>query len=363
MAPERTGPSALAQSAWLQAAGLAFMALYGVAIVAALVWLTSNVREIPPQKRAVVIRLGALSEIKDAGLLIAFPRPIDEVVLLPSAETIIEQDLKVENPPASAPQLTQDPESGDDASTTTLSDADASVGSRLTGDAGVVQMDAKIYYRVIDPYEYVVQKNHLAPALDRLIGRSIVWVCASRDVDAILVARPELVGVNTQVAAERERLRLEVMQDINQRLARLHAAGAGLGIELRRVDLISRLHPDTVDAFNAVLTASQQALQAIADARTDAERTLQSANEEADRTIETAEAKASERTAQAQAHTADVVQLAQALKTGVDAGMLLRIYRQRITAVLSKTPSLILVNPGDDTHLIVQGAINAPAGQ
>jgi regulator of protease activity HflC (stomatin/prohibitin superfamily) len=182
-------------------------------------------------------------------------------------------------------------------------------------------------------------------------------------VDAILVARPELVGVNTQVAAERERLRLEVMQDINQRLARLHATGAGLGIELRRVDLISRLHPDTVDAFNSVLTASQEALQAIADARTDAERTLQSANEEADRTIETAEAKASERTAQAQAHTADVMQLAQALKTGVDAGMLQRLYRQRITAVLSKTPSLILVNPGDDTHLIVQGAINAPVGQ
>jgi regulator of protease activity HflC (stomatin/prohibitin superfamily) len=367
VSPEDSRQGRVPHNAWLQAGGLVFLAVYGVALLAAFAWLKSNVREIPPQSRAIVVRFGALHRVQNAGLLLALPRPFEEVILLPSEETIIEQDMKVQRPPPQAPQAPPPPPTGDDeeeaaapppqATAPVLSDdATASIGNRLTGDAGVVQMDVTVFYTVVDPYEYVLEKAHIAAALERLASRSVVRACASRDVDAILVARPELIGVSSQLAEQRERLRGEVMQDINHSLAQLHAAGAGLGIELRRVDLIASLHPDTVDAFNSVLTASQQALQTIADARTESERLVQTATEDADRTLETARANASERLAKAQADTADVLQLADAIKSGLDAGLLPRIYRERIAAVLSKTTSLTVVNPGDDAHLIIQGA-------
>jgi len=48
-------------SPWLQAGRLAFVALYGVTLLAALGWALSNVREVGPDSRAVVLRMGALS--------------------------------------------------------------------------------------------------------------------------------------------------------------------------------------------------------------------------------------------------------------------------------------------------------------
>ncbi|MBE0762986.1 protease modulator HflK, partial [Escherichia coli] len=48
---------------WLQAGRLAFLALFGVTLLAALAWAFSNVRQIGPENRAVVLRLGALERL------------------------------------------------------------------------------------------------------------------------------------------------------------------------------------------------------------------------------------------------------------------------------------------------------------
>ena len=219
-----------ASSPWLQAGGIAFLALYAVAIFAACAWLFSNFHQISAQNRAIVSRFGAFNRVRGAGLLLAWPRPFEEVTLLPSSETVLEQDMPVEQPQpgAASSQSAGEEDESSGGSGATLSDAAASIGNRLTGDAGVVQIDVKVFYTVIDPYEYALQKTHLAPALTRLMSRSVVRVCASRDLDAILVARPELLGTANQLAEQRERLRGDVMQNINRSLAQLRAAGAGL---------------------------------------------------------------------------------------------------------------------------------------
>ena len=46
-------------SPWIQAGRLAFLALYAVTVLAALAWAFSNVRQIDPQNRAVVLHFGA----------------------------------------------------------------------------------------------------------------------------------------------------------------------------------------------------------------------------------------------------------------------------------------------------------------
>ena len=338
-------------SPWIQAGQLAFLALFAVTLLAAVAWAFSNVRQIDPQNRAVVLHFGALDRIQNAGLLLAWPRPFEQVILLPAADRVIER--RIDNLLRSDAALQADRLAS---FATPLSDALAGSGYLLTGDAGVVQLDVRVFYKVIEPYAFVLQGEHVLPALDRLVTRSAVAVSAARDLDTILVARPELVGADSQAAERRERLRGDLVQGINRRLVELAATGQGLGIEVVRVDVQSSLPAPAVNAFNAVLTASQQADKTVANARTDAEKLTQSANERADRTVQLAQAQASERLAKASADTATVLSLAKAQRQGTDPQMLLRIYRERLPTIMGQAGSVTTVNPNDDSRLIIQGA-------
>ena len=338
-------------SPWLQASRLAFLGLYAVTLLAALGWAVSNVREIDPQNRAVVFRFGELDRVQNAGLLLAWPQPFEQVVLLPSADRVIERHVEtlLRSPTAlAADKVTS--------FATPMSDALAGSGYLLTGDAGVVQLDVTAYYKVTDPRAFVLQGEHVLPALDRLVNRSAVSLTAARDLDTILVARPELVGSDSQSAERRERLRGDLVQGINAQLGELTSTGVGLGVEVVRVDVQSSLPAAAVNAFNAVLTASQQADQAVANARTDAEKLNQTATQQADRTLQVAHAQASERLAKAQTDTAAVTGLAQSIQNKSDPGLLLRIYRERVPAILKQAGSVTTVDPRDDSRLIIQGA-------
>jgi regulator of protease activity HflC (stomatin/prohibitin superfamily) len=326
---------------------LAFFALYAVTVLAALAWGFSNVRQIDPQSRAVVLHFGALDRIQNAGLLLAWPQPFEQVILLPAADRVIER--RVENLLRSDEAVKADRVAS---FAVPLSDALAGSGYLLTGDAGVVQLDVRVFYKVSDPYDFVLQADHVLPALDRLVTRSAVALTAARDLDTILVARPELIGADNQAAERRERLRGDLVQGINKRLAELKASGQGIGIEVARVDVQSSLPDPAVSAFNAVLTASQQADKAVANARTDAEKLTQSANEQADRTLQVAHAQAGERLAKASADTATVSSLA----SSTDPQLLLRLYRERMPKILGQAGSVTTVDPKDDSRLIIQGA-------
>jgi regulator of protease activity HflC (stomatin/prohibitin superfamily) len=338
-------------SPWQQAGRLAFLALYAVTLLAALAWTLSNVRQVGPENRVVVLRLGALHRIQNAGLLLAWPRPLEQVVLLPAPDRVIEHHVAtlLRSPQA----LQADIYAGKGRP---VSDALAGSGYLLTGDAGVVQLDVRVFYRVVGPYDYVLQGNHITPALERLAAKSAVTVCASRDLDTILVARPELMGAGSRAAERRERLRSDLVHGINQGLAALKAGGAGLGIEVARVDVQASLPYNAVSAFNAVLTASQTAEQNVAKARTEAAQLTQTATQAADHTLQVARAQASERLAKAQADTTTVLRLAQAMQDNVDPGLLIRLYRERMAVMLSKAGAVVTVDPRDDSRLIIPGA-------
>ncbi|WP_445577270.1 PHB domain-containing protein [Pseudomonas sp. E141] len=338
-----------ASSPWIQAGRLAFLALYAVTVLAALAWTFSNVRQIDPQSRAVILRFGALDRVQNAGLLLAWPRPVEHVILLPAADRVLER--RVENLRRSDAALQADRVAS---FASPVSDALAGSGYLLTGDAGVVQLDVRVFYKVSEPYAFVVQGEHVLPALDRLVTRSAISLTAARDLDTILVARPELIGRDNQAAERRERLRSDLLQGINRRLADLAATGQGLGIEVVRVDVQSSLPGPAVSAFNAVLTASQQADQAVANARTEAEKLTQTAREDADRALQIAHAQASERLAKASADIATVLSLAKTQES--DPQMLLRLYRERIPGILRQAGSVTTVDPQDDSRLIIQGA-------
>jgi regulator of protease activity HflC (stomatin/prohibitin superfamily) len=354
-------------SPWLQAGRLAFIAAYAILSIAALRWLSSNTQQVNPSNRAVVMRMGALHRVQSAGLLLAWPKPIEHVVLVPAAETILERQVQALLRPTAAPPLGPAPApvsaGGDDEAPDqsaimqdASNDAGAGAGYLLTGDAGVVSLDIRVSYTVTNVFDYVLQGSHILPALDRLVTRSAVAVCASRDLDTILVARPELMGTDSQVAGRRERLRADLVRSINAALDTLKRGGAGLGIAVARVDVQSRLPVDAVDAFDAVLSASQSADQTIADARTTAAYSMQAATQSADRSLEVAQAQASERLAKAQSDTSSLLHLAQLIRDRTEPQLMTRIYRERISQILAKAGSLTQVDPKDDARLIIDGA-------
>ena len=167
--------------AWAQSAKLAFRFLFLVVCLAALGWSVSNFRQVPPESRAIIYRFGSIVRQQGAGLLMAWPRPIEQVVLLPSEDRQIEFQID---------QFEPDSAVGGDFM---ISDyARENTAFLLSGDASVVHLQASLLYQITDPAAYILAAEHVAPALQRLFVASAVAVCASRDLDTILVARPEL---------------------------------------------------------------------------------------------------------------------------------------------------------------------------
>jgi regulator of protease activity HflC (stomatin/prohibitin superfamily) len=336
----------LATSPWGQAYRIAFFSLYGATILAALVWVFSSFHQITPDTQAVVFRFGKPIKVENSGMLFAWPKPVDRVEIIPGPARILQHDVSPLKRQEQLKQLTGDQYT---------SDAGAGAGYLLTGDSGVVQLNMQIFYRINSPLRYVLQQSHIDAMIDRLALRAATLVSAGRDLDTILVARPETLRNDSQAAQERSRLRSDLKQMIAGDIEKLKGSDNDPGITIERVDIASSLPDNAVDAFNAVLTASQRAEQNIAQAQNDATLSMQKAQQQADRVIQQAKASSSEMHARAEVATQTIVKLAQARATGTDAGMLSRIWREKIAAVLSHAGQVITVTPDDKSKLILPG--------
>ena len=332
---------------WAQSAKLAFRFLFLVVCLAALGWSVSNFRQVPPESRAIIYRFGSIVRQQGAGLLMAWPRPIEQVVLLPSEDRQIEFQID---------QFEPDSAVGGDFM---ISDyARENTAFLLTGDASVVHLQAALLYQIIDPAAYILAAEHVGPALQRLFVASAVAVCASRDLDTILVARPELDSGSTAAArAGREQLRADLLNAINHRLDDLGGVGASLGIKVSRVDLAAAIPSGAKSAFDYVLIASQQADRDIAEARTGAAMTALRANQDRDRTLTDAVAKAEEKTTDAKTRTATIAALAKG-SPGLSGDMLTtRIYYDRIGALLAKAARVDTVDNDGGIQLMLPGPV------
>jgi regulator of protease activity HflC (stomatin/prohibitin superfamily) len=351
-----------------EAVRLSFWFITAAAVLAACVWATSNIRRIPADNRAVVMRFGAFARTQDAGLLLAWPRPFESVVLVPGSARVLELHIQaLERDPrarasdqsllGTAPSAQAQIASRDDdqPARSLQSDALAGSGYVLTGDNGAVQLSATLYYRVSDPYAYVLQKDRLDAALERIVSASAVAVAANRDLDAILVARPEQQSADQQMAVKREQLRGDLAQVIEQHLRQLESAHAGLGVEVARVDVQGAFPQAAMNAFNSVLTSLQVAERNIAQARTDAERRRQDAQQDADRIVQNAQANAAERVALAQTQTTTIQQLEASLRENSDPGLVARVYRDDARRILSKVAHVTTIDPRNTSSLILPG--------
>jgi len=333
--------------AWEQAIRLAFGFLFVAIGVLTLAWAASNVRVVPPDARAAVLRLGAVTRIEGPGLLLAWPRPIEQVVLLPGSDRLIAQRVhRFDSEPVALtgqlPEFQVSP------------DARSNAAFLLTGETGIVHLQATLLYRIDDPRAYLLAAPHVPAALDRIFAASAVAVCAARGLDAILVTRPGGGGADAG-SVSRESFRSDLVRETNRRLDALAEQGAGLGVRIGRVDVAAALPGGAKAAFDRVLQAAQTADAAIADARTEATRTATSARQQRLRILADAQAQAAERRAEVTSATATMAGLAGQMQGSRGAAQRQVLYDARAGALLGRAREVDTVNPQDGSRLLLPG--------
>ncbi|MBO1359892.1 hypothetical protein J2D73_08800 [Acetobacter sacchari] len=328
-----------------------FLLLAAVTALLGLFWLTGNVRSVPTDSTAVVILYGKVVDVRRSGLVVALPRPFEEVTLLPSSDHQISLRVTRDNTAYASDETDLELQESDDWLHMEKNRDAANSSYLLTGDGNIVRLDATLFYKVVRPVAYMQAQRHAPPALRRTFYAAATHIAASHPIGDFLVMRSGggETGADEATTRRRTALRQALMDEVNARLRALTGPNADLGIEVTRIDLVPILPPRAKEAFDQVLTAEQVSAQGVAAARTDAERVIQNANRERDRLQTDASAAAEEMVRQASASTAtisaDETAAADALQPVRDAAAL-KAWRDRVAVFMSRVGEITSVAPG-----------------
>lgn len=351
--PPPAPPGPIAQSV-----AIGFRAVYVATALLTVLWLCSNFREIAPDNQAIVMRFGRIVRSQQVGLLLAWPRPIESIRMLPGPERQLTQDvsaLPAESDKAQALITASDPSQA----------LPTNVAAYLTGDGNVVLLNATLIYRINDPIAYALAETHVAPALDRLFRATTVRVTAGHNLNDFLVVQTAATSGDgaadaaaaaaaaSATVALRGEVRDSLLQTMNARLQALTTAGASLGVEVERIDMTAWLPPDAKVAFDAVLTATQAADRGVAMARTDAERRRQESQQERDRLLSGAQASAQELLSSAQVDTSTILALEHEETPQTRSGLLQNIYRSDVADIMSRIGSVTLIDPRSGVRFVM----------
>jgi modulator of FtsH protease HflK len=339
--PPAPPPGPIAQSVVL-----GFRALYIAMVVLAVFWVISGVHVIASDSQVVVRRFGRIVRAQQTGLLIAWPRPIEQVQILPGPQRQLTQDVSSLVAPSDKYQAAL----GTDTQAAGTG-APQHAGAYLTGDGNVVLLNASLIYRINDPIAYALEETHVAPALDRLFRATTVRVTAGKGLNDFLV-----VQTNGSQSRNGQALVRELMlRTMNDRLHVLDVAGAALGVEIERINLTPSLPPSAKSAFDQVLVATQEADRGVAVANTYAERRRQQAATEAQQMVTAAEATARETVSKASVDTASILALVHDETTSQSRNsLLLQQYRARVANIMS-TGRVTLVDPKSGVRVVLPG--------
>lgn len=229
------------------------------------VFLTSGIRIVSPQERAIVLRFGkSVGEgekaLRKPGLLWAFPYPIDEVVKIPITElqhvtstigwyaVTPEQEISGNEPP---PGPTLNP---------------AADGYLLTGDPepNIVHVRVRLYYRVSDPVTYQFEFANASNVVLNALNNALVHAAAKFSVDDVLYRN---------VAGFKE----EITRNVIEKLA-----SYSVGVEVDHCEVLNAIPPRQVaSAFHKVTMARETRTKLINEAQSYANQVISTAEAQA----------------------------------------------------------------------------------
>lgn len=229
-----------------------FRILKGIMMVLVLLYLFSNVRKIESHEQALLLRLGRLTEtVYDAGVVWAFPFPIDEIVPLPTRQS---NDLPIDSHTfGRRPDEIGKPLTFISRGMEGLNPA--LDGALLTADTGLVHTRWKVTYKFDDVRSYASQ----------IVGRDVE---AAKQLIRFMV---ETVGIHVaaeHTAEEMIRTRVEDVQNemkarVNDRLTELKS-----GVVVTRVEMFEPTPPIPIrGAFDGTQQAENAKQKKIEDAQ------------------------------------------------------------------------------------------------
>jgi len=344
--PEAEGPPpAPPPGPIVQSAAIGFRIIFFATLLLGAFWFASNCRVINPENQAVVLRFGQVVKTQPSGLLLAWPRPIDRVEMLPGPER------RLTRPVGPLLKVAGLNEASNDPGAKPLPDTAAPY---LTGDNNVVLLDATLNYRISDPVAYVLRKDHLLPALDRIFRATAVRVAAGQSLNDFLVAQGASGGRGLGINTVREAVRQRLSDEMNARLKALDTGKVGFGVEIVRIDLEPQLPPVAKLAYDQVLTATQKAEQNRATAQIDAENLRQGADQQAVQIKGDARRTATDRTTLATTDTTSILAYERAAGSA-RSGLEQQYFRDNIGTVLGKAGSVLVVDPQSGQRIVTNG--------
>lgn len=239
-----------------------FRILKGIMVVLVVLYLFSNVRRIDVHEEALVLRMGALTpKPYTAGVVWAFPYPIDEIVPLPtkrSNEFTVTSHTFHRDPADETKSLAFiAPRSG--------GLHPAMDGALMTSDGGLVHTQWKITYKFNRIHDYV----------SNIVSKEVE---AAQDLIRTFVENVGIHVAGDLTAEEILRTRVDEVQNRMKGLVNAKLQEVGSGVEVTRIEMFEPTPPLQVrEAFDDTQKAENAKQQRIHAAEQERIKTLNAA--------------------------------------------------------------------------------------
>lgn len=272
-------------------------------LVLVLIYLCSGITVVAPNQRGLILRFGrALPKSAPPGLLLAFPAPIDQVVMLP-AKNVQEVVLDAWTPNDDSWRESLHPERDP---------------YTITGDVNIIRARFSIRFQVADPIAYEFRASERENLCNAICYQSACRVLAGMSVEDALTTRRDFIGQESMRIAQAELDRL------------------GLGVQLLAFETREINPPAPVlPAFQDVVSAKVEAKTLVEPARSRHASVIPEANAEAYRIQQEAQSYAQELTAKAQGQVSAFLALLKEYRANPGT-VQTRLYAEMIEEVLPK---------------------------
>jgi membrane protease subunit HflK len=290
-------------------------------LVLVLIYLCSGITTVGPNQRGLILRFGrALPKSAPPGLLLAFPQPIDEVVMLPAKsvqEVVLDAWTPNDNSWRDSLHPARDPYT-------------------ITGDVNIIRARFSVRFQVADPIAYEFGASERENLRDVICYQSASRVLAGMNVDDALTTRRDFIGQESMRLAQEEFDRL------------------GLGIQLLAFETREINPPAPVlPAFQDVVSAKVEARTLVEPARSRHASVIPEANAEAYRIEQEAQSYAQGLVAKAQGEVSAFLALLKEYRANPGT-VHTRLYAEMIEKVLPKVRvSSVLPTDGGEVRILV----------
>ena len=282
----------------------------------------SGIRVVNNHEVAVVLRFGRLvgdtreEQVKEPGLLLAFPYVIDEVIKVPVGKV---HEVSITTHAASA-----------DPTYAEIEDT----GYVITGDENIIHIDATLKYQISDPVEHALYNSDPETEINGVVSGVMTSCAASKSVDGLLTDQKAEFGN-------------EVI-----RQAQAILDGMEMGVSIVSLEFKSIKPPSALQYhFDQVNAASVEKETRIQQANQYRERVIPEANAAADKLVSDAQVSQHDRINRANDQVAEFYGLFQEYQQNRDV-VYERVFREKVVTIFNQMGGKIVLPEGTNTPQI-----------